>query len=335
MRSAVLGLILTSAALAQTGYHVTKRIPVGGDGGWDYLMVDNAARRLYVSHATEVDVIDADNGTVAGKITGLKGVHGIALAPEFNRGFISNGQAGTVTVFDLKTLKRIGDDLPAGKNPDAIIYDSATGRIFVFNGGSSNATVIDAELGVAVGTVTLEGKPEFGVADGANAVFVNIEDKNSIMRIDSRKLLVEQRWALAPCEEPSGIAMDRSGRRIFSGCHNKMMAVLDADSGKVVTTVPICDGIDATWFDSETAMVYNSCSDGTITAIHQDSPNEYKVVDTIKTQSGSRTMALDSKTHKLFVPAAEYEAPAAPPAEGQRPRRKMVPGSFSVLVLEK
>ena len=328
-------LLLSSTAFAQTGYHITKRIPIGGEGGWDYLIVDPDARRVYVSHAAEVDVIDADSATLVGKITGLKGVHGIALAPKLSRGFISNGQSGTVTAFDLKTLKKIGDDQPAGKNPDAILFDPATSRVFAFNGQSSNITAFDAELFSTTGTIALEGKPEFAVADEDNAVFVNIEDQNAVLRIDARKLLIEQKWPLDPCDSPSGLAMDRSTRRLFAGCHNKMMAVVDANNGKVVATVPICQGIDATAFEPGTGLIFNSCGDGTITVIHEESPDSYKVVETVKTQAGARTMALDPKTHKLFLPVAEYE-PAPPAAEGQpRSRPKMVSGSFSILVLEK
>ncbi len=324
-------LMLASAISGQTGYHITKRIPIGGDGGWDYLTVDPDARRVYVSHGTEVDVIDADTAVIIGKLTDLKGVHGIALASTLNRGFISNGQSGTITAFDLKTLKRVGDDIPAGKNPDAIIFDPASSRVFAFNGRSSDVTAIDAELSAPVGSVALEGKPEFAIADAQNAVYVNIEDKNVMMRIDARKLLVEQKWKLEPCESPSGLTMDRSTRRLFVGCHNKMMAVINANDGKLITTMPICEGIDATAFDPETKMIFNSCGDGTITVIHEDSPDRYKIVETIKTRAGSRTMAVDTKTHKLFVPAAEFE----PASAGKGTRPKMVTGSFSVLVLEK
>lgn len=335
MRSKLMVLaIIAFTAFAAAGYHVANKIAIGGDGGWDYVTVDPDARRVFVSHATEVDVLDADSGAVVGKITELKGVHGIAIAPEFSRGFISNGQAGTVTVFDTKTLKKIGDDIAAGKNPDSIVYDPATQRVFAFNGGSSSATVIDAELVAITGTVALAGKPEFAAADGANAMFVNLEDKNAIARIDTRKLLVEQLIKLAPCEEPSGMAMDRSTRRLFVGCGNKLMAVIDAENGKVITTLPICSGIDATAFDPGSAMIFHSCGDGTVSVFHEDSPDKYSPQEPIQTRAGSRTMAVDTKTHKLFLPTADFEPETTPPPEGQRPRRKMVAGTFAVLVVE-
>jgi DNA-binding beta-propeller fold protein YncE len=331
----ILSWLAVSTLLGAAGYHIANKIAIGGDGGWDYVTVDPDARRVYVSHATEVDVLDADSGAIVGKIGELKGVHGIAIAPELSRGFISNGQAGTVTVFDTKTLKKVGDDIAAGKNPDSIVYDPATQRVFVFNGGSASATVIDAELSAITGTVPLQGKPEFAAADGANAMFVNIEDKSAIARIDTRKLLVEQMIKLAPCEEPSGMAMDRGTRRLFVGCGNKLMAVVDANNGKIVTTLPICSGVDATAFDPGTKMIFNSCGDGTVSVIHEDSPDQYTAQEPIQTRTGSRTMAVDSKTHKLFLPTADFEAESAQPAQpGQRPRRKMLPGTFAVLVVE-
>lgn len=331
----ILSSLAVGTVLAAAGYHVANKIAIDGEGGWDYVTVDSNARRVYISHATEVDVLDADSGAVVGKIAELKGVHGIAIAPGLSRGFISNGQSGTVAVFDTKTLKKIGDDLVAGKNPDAIVYDPATGRIFAFNGGSSSATVIDAELGSIVGTVALQGKPEFAVADGANAMFVNIEDKSAIARIDTRKLLVEQMWKLAPCEEPSGIAMDRALRRLFVGCGNKLMAVVNADTGKIVSTLPICSGVDATVFDPGPKLVFHSCGDGTVSVFHQDSPDQYTAQEPLQTRAGSRTMAVDTKTHKLFLPTVDFEPePAQPAQEGQRPRRKMLSGTFGVLVIE-
>ena len=256
-RSALLLLVL-AAAFAQSGYHQLKKISIPGDGFWDYLIADGATGRVFVSHGTEVDVVDSKKGEVTGKIEGLKLVHGIALAPEFNRGFISDGAANQVVMFDLKTLAKTGE-IPAGNNPDGIIYDPGTKRVFAFNGRSANATAIDAEKGTLAGTVTLEGKPEFPVADGNGHVYVNIEDKSEVMDIDSKALTVVHKWPLAPCEEPSGMAMDTKTRRLFSGCGNKMMAVMDADTGKVVATPAIGNGVDATWFDPGTKYVLNSC----------------------------------------------------------------------------
>ena len=333
------GILLTlvlCAAFAQSGYHQIKKITIGGEGGWDYLIADAASGRVYVSHGNEVDVVDTKKGEVAGKITDLHGVHGIALAPEFGRGFISNGQSNTVTIFDLKTLGRIGEDVPTGRNPDAIIYDPASKRVFAFNGRSNDATAIDAEKGAVAGTFPLGGQPEFAAADGKGHVYVNLEDKSAVYDIDAKKLSVEHKWPLAPCEGPSGMAMDTKTRRIFSGCHNQMVAVMNADDGKVITTLPIGTGIDATAFDAGTGYVFNSCGDGTLSVIHEDSADKYKVVENVKTAARARTMAVDTKTHNVYLPIAEFEAPpAAPaPADGkpaQRPRPRVVPGSFALL----
>lgn len=332
MRKHVLLLAVLAVAFSQSGYHLIKKISVPGDGFWDYLNADPATGRVYVSHGTEVDVVDSNKGEVVGKITGLKLVHGIALAPEFNHGFISDGGANQVVMFDLNSLTKSGE-IQAGTNPDAIIYDPATKRVFAFNGRSASATAVDAEKGTAAGTVTLEGKPEFAAADGEGHVYVNIEDKSEVMEIDSKGLAVLHKWPLAPCEEPSGMSMDTKSRRIFSGCDNKMMSVMNADSGKVVATVPIGDGVDATWFDPGTKDVFDSCGqDGVLTVIHEDSPDKYSVVQNVMTEKGARTMALDTKTHNIFLSVAQFET--LPPAEGQtkgRPRRKVLSGTFGLL----
>ncbi len=324
-------LLVLAVALPQSGYHLIKKIPIPGDGFWDYLATDPATDRVFVSHGTEVDVVDAKKGEVTGKITGLKLVHGIALAREFNHGFISDGGANQVVVFDMKTLAKIGE-VPAGMNPDGIIYDPESKRVFAFNGRSASATAVDAEKGTLAGTVTLEGKPEFPAPDGKGHVYVNIEDKSEVMQIDSKALTVLNKWPLAPCEEPSGMAMDTKTRRIFSGCDNKMMSVMDADTGKVVTTVPIGEGVDATWFDPGTKNVFDSCGrDGVLTVIHEDSPDKYTVVENVKTEQGARTMALDSKTHMVFLALAQVQM--LPPADGSkgRPRRRVQPGTFGLL----
>jgi DNA-binding beta-propeller fold protein YncE len=328
----ITSLILTAIALAVVaaepkGYRLLKTISVPGDGGWDYLIVDEPGRQVYVSHGTQVDVLDADSGAVKGKIPDTKGVHGIALAPDLGRGFTSNGKADTVTIFELKTLKKRGE-VKVGKNPDCIIYDPDTHRVFAFNGGSASATVIDAAKGETVGTIDIGGQPEFAVADGAGRVFVNVEDKNELLKIDSRNLKVLERWPLAPGETPASLAMDRKNRRLFVGCRNKLLVVVNADTGKVVTTLPIGGRVDASAFDPETGMVFSSNGDGTVTVVHQDGPDQYKVVETIKTRPGSKTMALDAKTHRLFIPGAEFK-----PGGGGRPT--VVPGTFSVLILGK
>jgi DNA-binding beta-propeller fold protein YncE len=331
-RNAFLSLLVLTVAFAQSGYRQIKKISIPGDGFWDYLTTDPATGRIFVSHGTEVAVVDGKKGEVTGTITGLKLVHGIALAPEFNHGFISDGAANQVVVFDMTTLQKVGE-VAAGMNPDAIIYDPGSKRVFAFNGRSASATAIDADKGTLAGTVTLEGKPEFPAPDGKGHVYVNIEDKSEVMDIDAKALTVVHKWPLAPCEEPSGMAMDTKTRRLFSGCDNKMMAVMDADTGKVVTSVPIGAGVDATWFDPETKFVLNSCGqDGVLTVIHEDSPDKYTVVENVKTEKGARTMALNPKTHTVYLALAQVEM--LPPADGDakgRPRRKVQPGTFGLL----
>ena len=302
--SLCLNCVLFAAPAPSGGYSIIKKISIPGTGSWDYLAIDEAARRLYVSHGTQVEVVDIDALTVVGSIPNTAGVHGIAIAPELGRGFTSNGQASTVTIFDLKTLKPIAD-VPTGKKPDAIIYDPATSRVFAFNGGSNSATAIDAATGKVAGTVNLDGGPEYAAADSNGFVYNNLEDESLLLKINSRELKVEQRWPVAPCSSPSSMAMDRANRRLFLGCRSKVMAVLDADSGKVITTLPIGDHVDATAFDPETKLVFNSNGEGTITVIHQDSPDKYSVVETVKTAPRAKTMALDPKTHRLFLSTAE------------------------------
>jgi YVTN family beta-propeller protein len=294
------------AASAQTpgGFHVTKKIPVAGQGGWDYLTVDESARRLYVSHGTQVEVLDLDSGATIGKIDNTLGVHGIAVAPELGRGFVSNGQSSTVTIFDLKTLKKISE-VPTGKKPDAIIYDPATSRVFAFNGAGNSATAIDAADGKVAGTVELGGGPEFAVADGTGSVYDNLEDESLVLKINAKSLKVEQRWPTAPCASPSSMAMDRPNRRLFIGCRSKVMAVMNADTGQVITTLPIGDHVDATAFDSDSRLIFNSNGEGTITVIHQDGPDKYSVIENAKTLPRAKTMALDAKTHQLFLSTAE------------------------------
>jgi len=325
-----------AAAGHHLSYHVSKELPLGGEGGWDYLTVDAAARRVYVSHATKVVVVDADSGKVVGEVGNLSGVHGIAVAPDLGRGFISNGRTSMVTIFDLKTLATISEVKSSGENPDALLYDPPSGRVFAFNGRSGNATVIEGKTGAVAGTIALGGKPEFAVTDLNGTVFVNVEDKSEIAAINVKDMTVKAHWPLKPCEEPSGLAFDRKHRRLFAGCSNKMVAVVDADSGKVVTTVPIGPGVDANAFDPETDLVFSSNGgDGTVTVIHEDSPDHYTVVENAATRRGARTMALDEKTHNLFLPTAQFGPPPAPTAEQPRPRPAILPGTFVVLVVSR
>jgi len=327
------GLLLLSTFLvaADSGYHLIDTYKLGGEGGWDYLTLDSSSRRLYISRATHVIVIDADSGKSVGDIPDTPGVHGIALAPELGRGFVSNGREGTVTIFDLQTLKLIAK-VKAGENPDAILYDPATKRVFAFNGRSHDSTAIDAASGTVLGTIKLEGKPEFAVSDGKGEIFVNIEDKSQIDAIDPAKLEVKARWPLAPCDEPSGLAIDRKNRRLFAGCDNKMMAVVDADSGKVIATPAIGDGVDANAFDPDTALAFASCGDGHLTVVHEDSPSKFSVRENVSTQEGARTMALDEKTRRVFLGTAKFGPPPAATSDNPHPRHTILPDSFVVLV---
>src|SRR5437667_5497836 len=328
--------VLASAALTAgpSGYHISKTAKVGGDGGWDYLTVDSKARRVYISRSTHVMVLDADTAAVVGDIPNTNGVHGIAIAGDMDKGFISDGRDGNVTIFDTKTLKVVGT-APAGKNPDAIIYDPASKRVFAFNGSSKDTTAIDAKTGTVAGTIPLGGKPEFAAADEKGHVFVNIEDTSEIVQFDSNKLAVENRWKIAPGEAPSGLAMDRKHRRLFSVCSNKMMVVVNADTGKVVTTLPIGAGTDAAGFDTETGYAFSSNGEGTLTVVHEDSPDKFSVVENVVTQARARTMALDPRTHQVYLVTAEFGPAPAATAQQPRPRPPMIPGSFTVLIVSR
>lgn len=317
----------TATNPAATKYRVVKTIPVGGNEGWDYLFVDAASRRVYVSHGTHVVVLDADKDSIIGDIPDTPGVHGIAVAGEFQRGFISDGRADQVTIFDLKTLKAVGT-VKTGTNPDAIVFDPATKRVFTMNGRSHDTTAFGAADGVVAGTLPLGGKPEFAVADGKGSIFVNIEDRSELVQFDAQKLAIQNRWSLAPCESPSGLAMDLKTRRLFAGCDNKMMAVINADTGKVVTTLPIGEGVDADAFDPQTLLAFASTGDGNLTIVHEDSPDKFTVVQNLATKRSARTMGLDLKTHNIFLSAADFD----PPAPGER-RGKMKPDSFVILVV--
>jgi DNA-binding beta-propeller fold protein YncE len=326
---------VSTHAQADSGYKVSKKVRVGGEGGWDYLAVDSAARRLYVTRGTHVMVFDADTLAPAGEIPNTNGVHGVALDPELNRGFASNGKTSTVTIFDLKTLKPVDEVKVTGENPDAILYDPASNRVFAFNGRSANATVLDPATGKVTATLALGGRPEFATSDFEGHVFVNIEDKSEVVEIDSRKPAVLAHWPLAPCQEPSGMAIDRAHKRIFSGCDNKMMAVVDAASGKVVATVPIGEGVDANAFDPAAQLAFSSNGDGTLTVVKEESPNKFTVLENVATAPRARTMALDEKTHRVFLVTAEFGPPPSPTAEQPRPRPPMVPDTFTILVLDR
>ena len=319
------------ASAADAGYHLLKRITIGGEGGWDYLTVDSSARRVYISRGTHVLVLDADSYKVVGDIPDTPGVHGIALASEFRKGFISNGRENTVSMFDLKTLKTL-QKIKVGQNPDAILYDPATHRVFTFNGKSQDSTAIDAATGSVLGTIALGGKPEFAVSDRQGQIFVNIEDKSLMAVLDPRSLQVKSKWDLKPCQEPSGLALDRAHNRLFAGCDNKLMTVVDGAKGNVIANLPIGEGVDATSFDPDTQLAFSSNGEGTLTVVHEDSPDKFRVVENVKTEEGARTMALDEKTHNVFLVTARRVPPPAPTAENSHPRPSVVPGTFVVLV---
>lgn len=327
-------LIFTAVALAAAdpGYKVVNTFKIGGEGGWDYLTADAAARRLYISRATHVIVLDLDSGKNVGDIADTPGVHGVALAPELGRGFTSNGRENTVSIFDIKTLA-LNSKVKVGEGPDAILYDPASKRVFTFNARSQDSTVIDAANGTVLGTIKLDGKPEFAASDNKGGVFVNIENKGELVAIDSNKMEVKAKWPVAPCESPSALAMDKKNRRLFVGCDNKMMAVVDADSGKVLATPAIADGVDATAFDDETGLAFASCGEGVLSIVHEDSSEKFSAIQSVPTQAGARTLALDSKTHKVFVVTAKFGPPPAATADNPHPRRSIVPDTFVVLVV--
>ena len=327
---ALLQMHNTTLAAGGSGYKVSGKFPVAGEGGWDYLLVDDASRRLYLSHSTHVVVFDADSHAVVGDIPDTQGVHGVAIAPDLGRGFTSNGRSNTVTIFDLKTLKAIAS-VPTGTNPDAVLYEPFTKRVFAFNGRSKDATVIGAADGKVLGTFPVGGKPEFAAADGKGNVYVNVEDTAELLHIDAAKMAVLHRWPLSPCKEPTGLAMDTASRRLFAVCDNEMMAIVNADTGKIVATPKTGEGADAAAFDPATNFVFSSNGEsGTLTIIHEDGPDKYSVVENVATRKSARTMALDLKTHNLFLPSADM----IPPGPGQKwPSVK--PGTMELLIVSK
>lgn len=323
---------LLAQTAASSGYHKTREIVLGGDGGWDYITFDSGARRLYVSRASHVVVLEPDSGEVVGTIADTPGVHGIAIAPELATGYTSNGRDGTVTAFDLRTLQQVAR-IGVGTNPDAIVYEPTTKRVFAFNGGSNDVSVIDARSRTIIDTLALDGRPEFAIADGQGDVYFNIEDKSQVAKINASRASIEARWSLAPCEGPTGIAMDVQRRRLFVGCSNSLMAVVDADSGRVLTTLPIGKGSDATAFDAQAHLAFSSNADGTLTVIREDGPDGFVVVENVATKLGARTMALDSPRQRIYLVTAEFGPPPAASPNQPKPRPTIVPGSFTLLVL--
>ena len=319
-----------------SAYHQVKKVKIGGKGFWDYFAVDEPARRVYLSHNTKIEVVDADTGEVVGTVEDPKinGVHGVALVADLGKGFTSNGITNTSTIFDLKTLKPEAT-IPTGKHPDAIIYDPYSKQVFVFNGDSDNATVMTAATGKVAATIPLGGGPEFAASDGAGMVFVNLEDKNQVVAIDAKKLKVARRYPTAPCREPAGMAIDLAHARLFIGCHNKMLGVMDTKTGKIVSTVPIGAGVDANRFDPGTQLVFSSNGDdGTLTVIHEDTPDKYTVLENVKTEHGARTMEVDPKTHNVYLLAAELKK-VPPTPENPKGHPMVVPDTLHLMIYAK
>lgn len=324
---------LRSAATAnEVPYQFIREIPIGGEGGWDILTVDSPARRLYLSHATMIVVVDLEKNSVAGEITDTPGVHGFVAVPEFGRGFSTNGKENKASVVDLKTLKTISK-VDTGENPDALVYEPRRREVYIFNHTGNSATVIDAKTAKVVSTIALGGSPEFAAVDSAvGRVYCNIEDKSEVVAIDTAKHEVVARWPVAPGKEPSGIAFDAAHHRLFAGCHNQMMAMLDTESGKVVTTVLIGTGVDGCAFDDATQLAFASCGDGSTTIAKEESPQKLAVVQTLQTEPRARTIALDPSTHRIYLPSARFKPPAssAPGATPARPT--VIPGTLKLLV---
>jgi DNA-binding beta-propeller fold protein YncE len=325
---------VSAAPRARNHYHIIKKVVLGGNGGWDYLKLDGAARRLYIARATRVLVVDADTYEQAGEIPNTRGVHCIDMAPKLSRGFVSDGDASTVTVFDRRTLKVVDVVSTTGEGPDALVYDPASQRVFTFNGRSGNSTVISARTDKVVGTIELGGRPEFAVSDGRGMIYNNLEDKSEELAINTHTLQIESRWPLAPCQHPSGLAIDRQNRRLFVGCHNQMMAILNADTGEVITTVPIGPGVDANRYDPGTHLAFSANGgDGTLTVVREVTPDKFVVLQNVSTERGARTMAVDLKTHRVVTVTARF-GPMPSPMPGQRFRRpSIVPGTFTLIVL--
>ena len=347
-----LSLALVSARAAATDdkgkYRLVDTIKLAGESGWDFLTTDAEAKLLYITRGDHVTVFHTGTGKEVGEIGGTKGVHGVALAKELKRGFVSSGAADAVTIFDLDTFKNLGT-VATGKNPDAIVYQPVGRLVLAFNAVGKSVTVIDAQKGGVTGTLDLGGKPEFAVADPSGRVFVNIEDKSLLIAIDPLKPAKVAEWPIIGCEEPTGLALDAPHRRLFAGCHNEVLVVMDADSGKVVATLPIGKGVDAVAFDPATQGVFSSNGEGNLTVIHEDSPDHFVVADTVTTQKSARTMALDPLTHRIYTVAAKFAPDAvkkpAPGEKGegeqkgrnneQHKRPAMIPGSAVLLIFER
>jgi DNA-binding beta-propeller fold protein YncE len=313
-------------------YHVVRRYVLGGAGGWDYLTLDSASRRLFIARDSRVTVINADKGTLVVEVPDIPGVHGVALAPDLGRAFASAGRDQSVRMFEMRSLKPLARVRTTGRDPDAVVYEPATRRVFAFNAGSASATAIDATSPGVVGTVALGGRPEFAVAPGDGRVFVNIQDRSELVTLDARALAVTARWPLAPCVDPTGLALDARNGRLFVGCGNHLMAVVDAAGGRIVATLPIGGGVDGVAFDPATGLAFSANGEGTLSVVREVTREHFVVAEDVPTQWGARTLALDPRTHQVFLATAEFGAPASAPQQS-RTRRSIVPGTFAILVM--
>jgi DNA-binding beta-propeller fold protein YncE len=335
-RMLAVGALMVGAAAAPLnaqGYRVSKTFGLGGEGGWDYLALDTAGHRLFIARQDRIMVVNAATGMPLGVIPGLNRAHGVAFDYASGHGFATSGADSTVTMFDLKTLQVLGKTV-AAVDDDGILYDPATRRIFTMNGDAGSATAIDPVSGQRVGSVDLGGKPEFGVSAGDGMLYVNLEDKSEVVEVDARAMRVVRHWSIAPCRSPSGLAIDRRNHRLFSGCRNGLMGVSDARAGKLVTTVPIGQGVDACRYDADRRLAFASNGDGTLTVIHEEGPDSFTVVANVPTQQGARTMELDEVTHTIYTVSASFGPTPAPTPERPRPRPPVLPNSFVLLVLE-
>jgi len=316
------------------GYKILQKVSLPGDGGYDFLSVDNDARRVYLSHNNSVQVVDADSLKLIGTVEKVPHPHGIVVLPDLGKGFASSGDPGSVVVFDLKTFQHVAE-IPTSADCDVILYDKPSGKVLTFNGDSHTASVIDPVADQLSKTVTLDGGPEVAVSNGKGLIYDNVETLSVVLKMDAKTLKVLKSWPLAPGESPSGLSMDVKNNRLFSGCHNKNLVVMNAKNGKVIQALPIGDHVDGTAFDPSTGNIFSSNGDGTLTVIHEDSPNKYSVVENVQTLPGAKTLALDPKTGRIFLTVAKREAPPAPTKEDPKPRGKIVPGSFQLLVVGK
>jgi DNA-binding beta-propeller fold protein YncE len=330
-RTAIIGVLAAVSLAAQTaGYRITQRYALGGDGSWDYVVPDPPSHRVYIGRQNRVMVVDTSTGTLVGEVTGIQGAHGTAIAAATGHGFATSGNDQSVVMFDLKTLKTLAR-IPAAEDADAIVFDAPSNRVFTFNGDAHSSTVIDPQAGTRITNVALDGKPEYGASAGDGSVYANLTDTSEVVEIDAKQARVSRRWSTAPCKQPVSMAIDTAHHRLFSGCRSGVLAVSDYQAGKMIATAPIGSGVDGAAYDPASADVFASNADGTLTVIHQDDPDRYHVAQTVETPQGSRNMGLDPTTHRLYVASGRF---GPPPASG-RGRAPVVPGSFTLLVVER